>query len=60
MKSGDCRTENKESIYKRMLKNGFDVIDKKQIKGFIYSVAGKNNRYIKLKLIISIIYYQPY
>ncbi|TVL64675.1 class I SAM-dependent methyltransferase [Brachyspira hyodysenteriae] len=29
MKSGDCRTENKEGISKRMLKNGFDVIDKK-------------------------------
>ncbi|KLI33151.1 class I SAM-dependent methyltransferase [Brachyspira hyodysenteriae] len=41
MKSGDCRTENKEGISKRMLKNGFDVIDKKQIKGFIYSVVGK-------------------
>lgn len=41
MKSGDCHTENKEGISKRMLKNGFDVIDKKQIKGFIYSVVGK-------------------
>lgn len=41
MKSGDCRTENKEGISKRMLKNGFDVIDKKQIRGFIYSVVGK-------------------
>ncbi|MCZ9966165.1 class I SAM-dependent methyltransferase [Brachyspira hyodysenteriae] len=41
MKSGDCRTENKEGISKRMLKNGFDVIDKREIKGFIYSVVGK-------------------
>ena len=41
MKSGDCHTENKEGISKLMIKNGFEVIDKKQIKGFIYSVVGK-------------------
>ncbi|MEI0798650.1 class I SAM-dependent methyltransferase [Brachyspira intermedia] len=41
MKSGDCHTENKEGISKLMIKNGFKVIDKKQIKGFIYSVIGK-------------------
>ena len=41
MKSGDCHTENKEGISKLMIKNGFKVIDKKQIKGFIYSVVGQ-------------------
>ncbi|MEI0493037.1 class I SAM-dependent methyltransferase [Brachyspira intermedia] len=41
MKSGDCHTENKEGISKLMIKNGFEVIDKKQIKGFIYLVVGK-------------------
>ena len=41
MKSGDCHTENKEGIFKLMIKNGFKVIDKKQIKGFIYSVVGQ-------------------
>ena len=41
MKSGDCHTENKEGISKLMIKNGFEVIDKKQIKGFIYSVVGQ-------------------
>lgn len=41
MKSGDCHTENKEGISKLMIKNRFEVIDKKQIKGFIYSVVGK-------------------
>lgn len=41
MKSGDCHTENKEGISKRMIKNGFEIIEKKQLKGFIYSVIGK-------------------
>ena len=41
MKSGDCHTENKEGISKLMIKNGFEVIDTKQIKGFIYLVVGK-------------------
>lgn len=41
MKSGDCHTENKDGIARRMEKNGFHIIEKKQLQGFIYSVIGK-------------------
>ena len=41
MKSGDCHTTNKNGIAKMMVKNGFQVIEKKQLVGFVYTVIGK-------------------
>ena len=41
MNSGDYHTENKNGIARLMIKNGFEVILKKQIEGFIYIVIGK-------------------
>lgn len=40
MKSGDCHTDNRKGIAKRMERNGFIKIQDKQIKGFIYTVIG--------------------
>ena len=41
MNSGDYHTENKNGIARLMIKNGFEVILKKQIEGYIYIVIGK-------------------
>ena len=41
MKSGDHHTENRHGIALRMEKNGFAVVEKQQIKGFIYTVIGR-------------------
>ena len=41
MKSGDHHTENRHGIARRMEKNGFTVVEKQQIKGFIYTVIGR-------------------
>ncbi len=41
LKSGDYQTENKNGIARRMERNGFGVIQKKQVKGFIYTVIGQ-------------------
>lgn len=38
---GDCRTQNRKSIAKRMEKAGFEVIDCTQLQGFIYRVVGR-------------------
>lgn len=40
LKSGDCHTENRYGIARRMEKNGFSDISHKQIQGFIYTVIG--------------------
>jgi ubiquinone/menaquinone biosynthesis C-methylase UbiE len=41
LKSGDCRVEGMNGIAKMMIKNGFQVIDKKKLTGFVYTVIGK-------------------
>ena len=41
MKSGDHHTENRHGIARRMEKNGFTVLEKQQVKGFIYTVIGR-------------------
>ena len=41
MKSGDHHTANKNGIAKMMVKNGFQVMDKTQLTGFVYTVIGK-------------------
>ena len=41
MNSGDHHTENRHGIARRMEKNGFTVVEKQQVKGFIYTVIGK-------------------
>lgn len=41
MNSGDCRTDNRRGIARRMARNGFTVVDSRQVKGFIYTVTGK-------------------
>ena len=38
---GDCQTQNRKSIAKRMEKAGFEVIDCTQLQGFIYRVVGR-------------------
>ena len=40
LKSGDCHTENKKAIEKRMAQNGFTRIESRQLKWFIYTVIG--------------------
>ena len=40
-RSGDCRTQNRRSIAKMMKKTGFEVVDCRQVRGFIYTVVGK-------------------
>ncbi len=41
MKSGDHHTENRHGIARRMEKNGFTVVEKQQVRGFIYTVTGR-------------------
>ena len=40
MKSGDCITDNKRGISRKMEAQGFKVIRCEQLKGFIYTVVG--------------------
>ena len=41
LKSGDARAENRHGIARGMRRNGFEVVEGRRIKGFIYTVAGK-------------------
>ena len=41
MKSGDHHTENRHGIARRMEKNGFTVMESRQLKGFVYTVIGR-------------------
>ena len=41
MKSGDCQIMNKKGIAKMMTRNGFNVIEARQLKGMIYTVVGE-------------------
>ena len=41
MQSGDCHTENRKDLARRMEKNGFRKVKSKQLKGFIYTVIGQ-------------------
>lgn len=41
MKSGDHHTENRRGIARRMEKNGFTVMESRQLKGFVYTVIGR-------------------
>ena len=41
MNSGDCHTENRREICRRMRQNGFTVLDDHQVKGFIYTVTAR-------------------
>ena len=40
MKSGDCHTQNKRGIEKRMSSAGFNIVSSRQISGMIYTVIG--------------------
>ena len=40
LKSGDCHTDNRRGIAKRMERNGFLNVTHKQLQGFIYTVIG--------------------
>lgn len=41
MNSGDCHTESRRAVARRMEKNGFRVEGHWKIKGFVYTVAGR-------------------
>ncbi len=41
MNSGDCHTTNRKGIARMMELTGFEVIECRQIQGFIYTVTGK-------------------
>ena len=41
MKSGDHHAENRHGIARRMEKNGFAVVESRQLKGFVYTVMGR-------------------
>ena len=41
MNTGDCHTDNKDGISRRMERAGFRVMEKRQLKGFIYTVVGR-------------------
>lgn len=41
MHSGDCRTESRKGIARRMARHGFAIIRQQKLRGFIYTVVGK-------------------
>ena len=41
MRSGDCHTENRRGVARRMERAGFRDVEHWQVKGFIYTVTGR-------------------
>lgn len=41
MRSGDCHTENRRGVARRMERAGFRNVEHWQVKGFIYTVTGR-------------------
>ena len=41
MRSGDCRIQNRRDIERQMRRNGFEIVDSRQLTWMIYTVVGR-------------------